>query len=295
MLEGAIFGLTSPPTPTANLVRFLTLAVFPSQERATPLHYCSLRGHLEVAEILVNKGAYTDKQDTDGNLAHHWAAGNNKPAVLEFLLGRDTARAILGKANKSGDTVLHAAARADGRECVQILLRMGASLDAQNQAGDTPLHVAASSGKQACVEELLKSHKGEMRANKEGKLPQDVAVTSTIRNTIEGHQDGPDPAQPEEANEALESSGKGDGGGDEVGEDRAESLSQDNEEGLALGAGAGLPASPKPLSRAEKKEAMAHMSVASSAKISKKTGHQKFLEKYNLASNTDPKAINALS
>ena len=44
----------------------------------------------------------------------------------------------------------------------------------------------------------------------------------------------------------------------------------------------------RPLTKAEKSEAMQHMSSSAREKLHPKSGQQKFLEKYNLTSNKDP-------
>ncbi|QDZ23252.1 ankyrin repeat domain-containing protein [Chloropicon primus] len=266
------------------------------KDRGTPLHYCSLRGHLEVAQTLLAKGAYVDKQDADGNLAHHWAAGNSKLGVLELLLDHCDAKILLSKANKAGDTVLHAAARGDTRECIKLLVKRGAKVDAKNNKGDTPLHVAASSGKQVCVEELLRFQgTKEVTANSEDKLPQDVAVSSAIRALIEEHLKSPVSPEDseEEATPPSEEGGDADQASVEEGVEQVtrtlsgEKLLGDDEAPGVLQAGGAL--SPQPLTKAEKREAMSHMSSSARDKLNPKSGQQKFLEKYNLASNKDPK------
>ena len=83
--------------------------------------------------MLLSKGAYHDKQDVDGNFSHHWAAGNNKVAVLEVLLSHPEARTVLKKGNKSGDTILHAAARGESSATIHSLVKSGAQVDAQNK------------------------------------------------------------------------------------------------------------------------------------------------------------------
>ncbi len=269
-----------------------------SQERGTPLHYACLRGHVSAVEALVARGAYSDKQDKDGNFCHHWAAGNSKLDVLEFLfqnpLCADMGKTVIRKANKVGDTILHAAARGDIGASINLLVGLGAKAEAENKKGDTPLHIAAMNGKENCVRALL-AHTKTMKMNAEGKLPDQVAVSSAISDMIKHHAANPPAPAPAEASAepaATEAAAQA----KEV-SDLAQHLSEDNLFGEAdAGAMAGAPLSPhanRSLTSAEKKEALAHMTGAARDKLQKKSGQQKFLEKYNLASNRDPR-VNSL-
>ena len=40
----------------------------------TPLHLASIKGHVAVAEFLLNQGAGTEYRDKEGDSAMHWAA-----------------------------------------------------------------------------------------------------------------------------------------------------------------------------------------------------------------------------
>ena len=265
------------------------------QDRGTPLHYACLRGHLEVAQVLLSKGAYQDKQDMDGNFPHHWAAGNSKTDVLEFLLANPEARSLLKKTNKSGDTVLHAAARGETANSIHLLVKAGSSTGALNKKGDTALHIAARNGKENCVRALLEYTK-EVTKNEEDKLPQELAVNSVIKAMIEDHLKSPNPPMGPEAEAGNVKEETVEVKGEEVKEEQVSGLAERSGAGNG-NVTAGGAASPKPkkaLTKAEKSEAMAHMSTNAREKLKQKSGHQKFLEKYNLASNRDPMLSNLL-
>ena len=56
----------------------------------------------------------------------------------------------------TGYTALHRASYKNKPECVEILLRFGANINATNDDGDTALHEASYHGKPKCLEILLK-------------------------------------------------------------------------------------------------------------------------------------------
>lgn len=58
---------------------------------------------------------------------------------------------------KSGDTVLHIAARCGHLNLVEYLVALGADVEASNFDGKRPLHEAAQSGHAPCVQSLLRA------------------------------------------------------------------------------------------------------------------------------------------
>jgi ankyrin repeat protein len=69
------------------------------------------------------------------------AAAARRPAVLELLLGKGASPAFTNP--RDGRTPLHAAALYDRGEAADLLIRLGAKVDAFDACGLTPLHVAA--------------------------------------------------------------------------------------------------------------------------------------------------------
>ncbi|XP_062619589.1 ankyrin repeat domain-containing protein 16-like isoform X2 [Saccostrea cucullata] len=59
--------------------------------------------------------------------------------------------------DKSGDTVLHIAARCGHLTLLQYLIDSGADIETSNLDGKRPLHEAAQAGQTGCVECLLKA------------------------------------------------------------------------------------------------------------------------------------------
>ena len=139
---------------------------------STPLHTAACNCQLDMVNVLLAAGARTDVADRHGNIALHYAAGDDAgegdfdecalgqvnfdqfdgrcAAVIDSLLrnGADPNRA-----NKYGESPLHFAARESGERAVDRVRRLldaGSNANRPNSARNTPLHAALgpeSSGK----------------------------------------------------------------------------------------------------------------------------------------------------
>ena len=120
--------------------------------KCKPLHWAAEKGHLEVAKLLLTRGAEVDAKDTDGWTPLQRAAGNDRPAadiiLLERWCGTD-ARTIKGM------TSLHYAAEGSRLAVAKLLLTNGAGVDVKDTVGWTPLHYAAIAHSPALAKLLL--------------------------------------------------------------------------------------------------------------------------------------------
>lgn len=115
----------------------------------TPLHMAAQIGTVEMARILIRRGAKLDTQDSGGNTPLHYAALAGRPEMLELLLknGADSRiRSISGYTPLH--SVIHSAPDWDAPnshypEAARILLENGASLEIKNVGGATPYSLAA--------------------------------------------------------------------------------------------------------------------------------------------------------
>lgn len=130
----------------AWLARDATLANRPDPFGATALHYAALWGHVEVAALLLERGADAHAFAADGKTPLHIAAtcGNEEVAALLIAHGADVhARDYRGR------TPLHSVVSVGFKfvpdiEIARQLLDHGANVEAQDCGGWTPLHWAAS-------------------------------------------------------------------------------------------------------------------------------------------------------
>ena len=116
----------------------------------TPLHAASVKGHLDVASLLLKSGADPNSRDHRG-----WAPlyrvlqGGQLAAVssLEVAQLLINSGADVNVTDDEGCTLLHVAARSGYRDIAELLFVSGATLDVRNRDQETPLHLACRNGK----------------------------------------------------------------------------------------------------------------------------------------------------
>jgi Ankyrin repeats (3 copies) len=104
----------------------------------TPLHAASVKGHLEVASLLLESGADPNSRDLTDRVPLHRVSLGGQVVMMESSL--EIARLLVNYGAKVNvtddidrDTPLHAAARSGYRNVAELLVESGASLDVQNQ------------------------------------------------------------------------------------------------------------------------------------------------------------------
>ncbi|XP_054608520.1 ankyrin-3-like isoform X4 [Dunckerocampus dactyliophorus] len=109
----------------------------------TPLHVASKRGNGNMVRLLLERGAKIDARTKDGLTPLHCGARSGHEQVVEMLLNRGAP--ILSK-TKNGLSPLHMATQGDHLNCVQLLLHHDAPVDDVTNDYLTALHVAAHCG-----------------------------------------------------------------------------------------------------------------------------------------------------
>lgn len=117
----------------------------------TPLHIAAISGVMQVADMLLKKGANVDEPCDGGLTAIYFAIQNNNANLVGLLLQRG---ASLRHANDQGRTPLHWACavpsdRLEGQarsRMVQLLLSRGADRTALDEDGKTAFDLAQAAG-----------------------------------------------------------------------------------------------------------------------------------------------------
>ena len=126
--------------------------------RATALHFAAIWGRLEVAKLLLARGADPDSPSGKRAVrALHIAAVRGDVALAETLL---SSGAMVNLSDSSGFTPLHKAARAGRAHSSEILLTHGADVNARDKGGRTPLYWAMLK-EHGQVAELLRQQGGK--------------------------------------------------------------------------------------------------------------------------------------
>lgn len=129
----------------------------------TPLSEATTAGHLSSVCLLVKGGANVNARDNFGNTALHYAVAY-MPAVATILLEKD---AVIDSLNSKGFTPLHNAVDCGNNDCVSLLVKGGANVNAKTHYDDTPLILAAKSNNSMAIKILLENgaNIGDMNNN----------------------------------------------------------------------------------------------------------------------------------
>ncbi|XP_031691505.1 ankyrin-3 isoform X15 [Oncorhynchus kisutch] len=116
---------------------------FMARNDITPLHVASKRGNSNMVKLLLDRGSKIDGKTKDGLTPLHCGARSGHEQVVEILLDRGAP--ILSK-TKNGLSPLHMATQGDHINCVQLLLQNDVPVDDVTNDYLTALHVAAHCG-----------------------------------------------------------------------------------------------------------------------------------------------------
>jgi ankyrin repeat protein len=142
-------------------------------DKRVPLHYAAAFGHKEIVEVLVEKYKDVLVRDCHGDLPIHLAAKHGHTVIVDYLAkaAGDSVHAI----NDEEQTPLHVATANGYQETVELLLTLGANVEAPNIWGETPLFysILLNNG---LIDVLLNKGQANTRAlNSDGETPLHAA------------------------------------------------------------------------------------------------------------------------
>ena len=158
MLDAAFAGDAQLLISTLRYVRNIN---FTDDLGMTALHRAAGRGHRDLVELLLSKGASVDATDDFNDAPLHDAVVGGHPSIVELLL---TEGASIEAKGQFKETPLHKAAAKGHTNIVELLLTKGASIEARCSRNYTPLRFATSHGHRDSVK-LLENKAAELGIN----------------------------------------------------------------------------------------------------------------------------------
>ncbi len=161
-LHGLIVAIRVPSLKAVNLlmdVPKINVNAF-NAVGESPLMLAALKGHLEVVDKLVKKGADVNKP---GWTPLHYAASNGHVEVLKLLL---ESHAYIDAESPNGSTPLMMASQYGNPQSVKLLLDEGADPLLRNQLGLTALQFAQRANRPDSAELLTKAMRGKQLTGK---------------------------------------------------------------------------------------------------------------------------------
>jgi ankyrin repeat protein len=117
----------------------------------TPLHATTVRGHVEVASLLLQGSADPNPRDILGRVPLHRVSQGGQlvaeQSSLEIVWLLTNSGANVNTTDNDGCTPLHAAAQGGYCDITELLLGSGASCDAQSNDQETAVHRACLHGR----------------------------------------------------------------------------------------------------------------------------------------------------
>jgi ankyrin repeat protein/beta-lactamase regulating signal transducer with metallopeptidase domain len=158
------------------------------KEGYTAIYDAAARGHKDVVEFLINKGADINiRVDIDAKNSGLWtplqtAVRHNQASVVELLISKG---ASVNTKDKWGFSPLHTAAKHGYTGVAEHLIDKGADLNAKNNNGETPLHIAARRNNKLAAELLITKDANINAKNKWNRTPMEIALDQGHRQIVE--------------------------------------------------------------------------------------------------------------
>ncbi|KAL6617761.1 ankyrin repeat-containing domain protein [Neocallimastix sp. 'constans'] len=111
----------------------------------TPLILACLKGHYQIAKVLISYKANVNKDNVKENRPLFFACFSNNVQIAKLLL--DTNKIEINHKNNDGDTELSIACINDNPELIHLLMDHQADINTINQKGYSPIHVATINNK----------------------------------------------------------------------------------------------------------------------------------------------------
>jgi ankyrin repeat protein len=121
----------------------MTTAPRCTEDGWTALHLASSEGHLDIAKLLIDRGANVDSRNDEQETPLALASSFGHLDIARFLI---ESGAAVSAPDKEGNTPFHMAANKGHLDVTKFLLECGIDVDIRNGDGETSLYLASGTG-----------------------------------------------------------------------------------------------------------------------------------------------------
>jgi len=136
------------------------------------LHWAAFRGHKDMAQLLLDRGADINGQGKQGSPLF-LAIGGEQEEMVQFLLDRG---ADMEVKSRDGRTPLDFAIRDGCKDVAELLIAKGADVNHKDWMGRSLLHLAAASGQKEVAAYLIAKGVEVNAKDNDGKTALSIAV-----------------------------------------------------------------------------------------------------------------------
>ena len=123
----------------------------------TPINRALEYGYMNIAKLLIEKGANVNIKNNFGNSPLHFTANKNDEEMVQLLIKCIDKTSINGQDNQ-GNTPLHNALENGYIKIAKLLIREGADINIKNNSGNSPLHFAVYENCKEVVQLLIENY-----------------------------------------------------------------------------------------------------------------------------------------
>lgn len=143
------------------------------KDESTPLGLACMRRQAAMVDFLLERGADVNRRDRNGNYALSFALSGGDAAIVRRVVA---AGADFNFAGPGGETLMHRIAQRGLTEHLPMLLERGADPNAIDRGRRTPLHHAARNGRPEVIAALLAAGANPSLQDEGGATPLAMAV-----------------------------------------------------------------------------------------------------------------------
>ena len=145
-----------------------------NEEGKTALMLASMKGHTDIAKLLLTNGASVEKKDKNQWSPLMWAIYGGSIEMIKLLL-RENNQAQVGLCNSMGYSALFIACEWNNIDAAKLLLKKGAPVDLLNNKGMSPLMDACLHARTEIIKLLLEYDADVNLKNKKGQSARSFA------------------------------------------------------------------------------------------------------------------------